>query len=99
MAESALSALLLTAQLTWVTPEMVTTPSPGCCEGVAKGMSYTIWFLLVLPEINTSASDVPCPTTILAVSSTGFCQEIFDEGDIGMGLSGGCGHTVMIPSL
>jgi hypothetical protein len=31
------------------------------------------------------------------VTSTEFCQAIFDEGDIREGLGGGCGHEVMIP--
>jgi hypothetical protein len=34
--------------------------------------------------------------TNLVVSSTEFCQALFDESNIGMGLSDGCGHRMMI---
>ena len=37
--------------------------------------------------------------TNLAVSSTEFCQALFDERDVRESLSGGCGHGVMIPPL
>ena len=37
------------------------------------------------------------PKMNLAVSSTEFCQEIFDEREIGIRLRGGSGHISMIP--
>ena len=37
--------------------------------------------------------------TNLAVSSTEFCQSIFDKRDISRGLCSGSGHGVMIPPL
>jgi hypothetical protein len=44
-----------------------------------------------------SATDEFADKTNLAVSSTEFCPSLFDERDIREGLSGGCGHRVMIP--
>jgi hypothetical protein len=37
------------------------------------------------------------PQNKLAVSSTEFCQSLFDEGNIREGLGGGGGHVAMIP--
>jgi hypothetical protein len=37
--------------------------------------------------------------TSLAVTSTEFCQALFDESYIRRSLSGNCGHKAMIPSL
>jgi hypothetical protein len=37
--------------------------------------------------------------TNLAISSTEFCQALFDESQIGIRYGGGSGHEVMIPLL
>jgi len=39
------------------------------------------------------------PKTNLTISSTEFCQAIFDEGDIRLGLGGCSGHGAMISLL
>jgi hypothetical protein len=51
------------------------------------------------PEKSSSASDIPCSKTNLAVSSTEFCQAIFDEGNIGLRVSCCSGHMAMIPPV
>jgi hypothetical protein len=54
------------------------------------------WFSL---KKNTSASNIPCPKTTRAVSSTEFCQCKFDEGNIWMRLGGGGDYIATILPL
>jgi hypothetical protein len=55
--------------------------------------------VILLGEKSTAARDKFSVNTNLAVSSTEFCQCLFDERNIREGLSGGCGHKGMIPLL
>ncbi len=77
----------------------VTVGKTGQAVKPACSGSYTICFTLLASVKSTSAKDNFAAKTSLAVSSTKFCQSIFDESYIWRGLGSCCGHTVMILSL